>query len=243
MIAYSIFKPTDTLATKFIYYDSILSFMTSIAKTVAKEIEDDVVVRRALEKGIVSMKSLALYLIKKHKLHATSDAVVSAIRRYKEENPLEKKYETARKVIAKSSDIRITTNIIELTIEKNQETQKLLQKAFTLVNYDKGEILLIIQGEKSIKLIINEKNKEKIANLFSRRSIIYIVDHLAEINIHLSDEAIKTPGIISTLSTEFMLHDINIYESMSCVPEMLFFVKQRDLMESYKILSRLVDTS
>ena len=213
----------------------------SIAKTVAKEIEDDVIVRRALEKGIVSMKALAVYLIKKKKFDASSDAVVSAIRRFKEEIVLEKKYETAKKVISRSTDIRITTNIIEVSLEKNDEVQKTLQKAFNVVSYEKGEILLIIQGEKSIKLIINAKNKEKIISLFSKKSIMNIEDNLAEININLSDDAVKTPGIISTLSTEFMLHDINIYESMSCVPEMLFFVKQRDIMKSYQILSTLVN--
>ena len=212
----------------------------SVAKTVAKEIEDDVVVRRAMEKGIVSMNALAVHLIKKKNLHASMDAVVSAIRRYKQDNPLEKKYEKAVKIISESSDIRITTNIVEIALEKNEESQKMLQKAFNMVSYEKGEILLIIQGEKSIKLIINAKNKDKIIALFTKKSIINIENNLAEINIHLSDDAVTTPGIISTLSTEFMLHDINIYESMSCVPEMLFFVKQNDVMKGYQVLSMLV---
>ena len=214
--------------------------MTSIAKAIAKEIEEDVVARMALEKGIISMKSLAVYLIKKHGLSASSDAVVSAIRRYKEETPLEAKYKKARNVISKSSDIRITTNIAEISIEKNQETQKPLQKAFAMISYEKGEIMLIIQGEKSIKIILNSANKEKILALFSRKSILHVEDNLAEINIHLTDDAVRTPGIIATLSTEFMIHDINIYESMSCIPEMLFFVKQKDIMKSYQILSNLV---
>jgi len=214
--------------------------MTSIAKEVAKEIEDDVIVRRALEKGIVSMNSLAVYLIKKKNVDASLDAVVSAIRRYRQEVPLEKKYEKAKDVISKSSDIRITTNIVEIAVEKNEEAQRILQKAFAMVSVDKGEILLIIQGEKSIKFIINAKNKEKILQLFSRKSIMSIEDNLAEINIHLTEDAVKTPGIIATLSTEFMVHDINVYESMSCVPEMLFFVKQKDVMKSYQVLSMLV---
>ena len=215
--------------------------MTSIAKQIAKEIDDDVVARRAIEKGIVSMKALAVYLIRKRKLDSSTDAVVSAIRRYREENPLEEKYDTAKEVISKSMDIRITTNIAEISVEKNQETQKILQKAFAMVSYEKGEILLVIQGEKSIKLILNAKNREKILSLFSKKSILSIEDNLAEINIHLSDEAVKTPGIISTLSTEFMLHGINIYESMSCIPEMLFFVKQKDVMKSYDIMSALIN--
>ena len=164
------------------------------------------------------------------------DAVVSAIRRYEEEKPLEKKYETARKVIAGSEDIRITSSIVIIALEKTKQTQELLQKAFTLIDYDKGEILLIIQGEQSIKLIINDKNKEKIATIFPKKTIINIEENIAEVNIQLSEEAVRTPGIISVLSTELMINDVNIVESMSCVPEMLFFIKQKDVVKSYQIL-------
>ncbi|MBS3116301.1 hypothetical protein J4421_01770 [Candidatus Woesearchaeota archaeon] len=213
--------------------------MTSIAKQVWKEIEEDVIVRRGLEKGIISMKNLAMYLIKKKKLYATADAVISAIRRYKEDQPLESKFEMARKVIASSQSIRITSNILEIALEKNKQTQELLQKVFSLIDYDKGEIALFIQGEQAIKLIINDKNKEKILPLFPKRNILNLEKELAEINIQLSDEAVRTPGIISVLSTELMIHDVNIVESMSCVPEMLFFVKQKDVVKSYEILFSL----
>ena len=216
-----------------------MSNVTSIAQQVWKEIEEDVIIRRSLEKEIVSLKNLAVYIIKKNHFDTTTDAVISAIRRYKGERPLEKKYDMARKVIGESQDIRITTNIVSIAVEKNDQTQELLQKAFNLIHYDKGELLLIIQGEQSIKLIINDKNKEKIVSIFPRKAILHIEDNIAEINIHLSNEAVKTPGIITVLTSELMVHNINIVESMSCVPEMLFFVKQKDIVKSYELLFKL----
>jgi len=141
--------------------------------------------------------------------------------------------------LLRRSTIRITTNIVSIAVEKNDQTQELLQKAFNLIHYDKGELLLIIQGEQSIKLIINDKNKEKIVSIFPRKAILHIEDNIAEINIHLSNEAVKTPGIITVLTSELMVHNINIVESMSCVPEMLFFVKQKDIVKSYELLFKL----
>ncbi len=210
--------------------------MTSIAKEVWKEIESDVVVRRGLEKGIISMKNLAVYLIKKKKIVASLDAVVSAIRRYKEEQPLEKKYETARQMLSQSKEVRITTNIIQIILEKNKETQKLLQKAFERIDYDKGELLLIMQAEQSIKLMLNEKNKEKIIDIFPKKTVIGLEENIAQINITLSDEAVKTPGIMSVLTTEVMMHGVNPVEIMSCVPEVLFFVKQKDVLKCYDVI-------
>ncbi|MBU0471519.1 MAG: hypothetical protein KKF89_04235 [Nanoarchaeota archaeon] len=213
--------------------------MTSTAQRVWKIIEEDAIIRRALEKGIVSLKNLSTYIIKEHKIETTTDSVISAIRRYKEEQTLEKKYQHAREEIKKSKNIKITTNIVELSIEKNSQTEELLEKVFAQINYNKGEILLVIQGEQSIKIIIDEKNKEKILKIFPKNTILKANNDLAEINIHLSDDAGKTPGIISVLSTELMLHEINVEETMSCLPEMLFFVKQKGVVQAYKVLQNL----
>jgi hypothetical protein len=215
--------------------------MTSVAKEVEKHINEDVIIRRAMEKGIVSMKSLAFCLIREKKVNASVDAVVSAIRRYKDASPSGKTYEKAREVLSKSSDIRITTNITEIALEKSQETQKILHKAFSVVNYEKGETLLIVQGEKGIKLILNDSNREKIIALFPRKSIIYVEKSLAEINLHLPQEAVETPGIVATITTEFMINNINLYESVSCIPEMMLFLKQKDLVKGYEILSGLIN--
>ncbi len=213
--------------------------MTSITKQIWKEIEEDVIIRNALEKKIISMKNLAVHLIKKKKIAANTDAVISAIRRYNEESPLEKKFETARKVISISEDIRVTSNIVSIAVEKNKKAQELLQKVVNIIDYEKGELLLVIQGEQAIKLIINEKNRAKVEKLFSQNTIILIEQNIALLNIQLSKEAVHTPGILAVLSTELMIHDINVVETMSCVPEMLFFVKQKDVVRSYDILFRL----
>ncbi len=211
----------------------------SIAQQVWSEIDEDIILRRALEREIISLKNLAVYLIKKRKLSATLDAVISAIRRYHQESNLEKKYEKARSIIAQSQDIRVTSNIVSIAIEKNKQTQEQLQKVFDKIEYEKGEILLIIQGEQSIKVMINEKNKEKVLSYFPKNKILSIEEDIAEINIQLAEKAVDTPGIIVALSTELMVHDINVVETMSCVPEMLFFVKQKDVVKSYEILFNL----
>ena len=213
--------------------------MTSITKEIWKLIQNDVIIRRSLEKKIASYKKLAVYFMREYKISSSTDAIISAIRRYNEQMPLEAKYEKARKIIAKSGDIRITTNIVSIALEKKREVQELLEKVFSLVHYEKGELLIINQGEQSIKLILNKKNQEAVSTIFPKNAVLSIEENLAQINIQLDDEATKTPGIVSILSTELMLHDINFVETMSCVPEMLFFVDQKDVVKSYDIIFQL----
>lgn len=124
-------------------------------------------------------------------------------------------------------------------LEKNSETQKTLQKVFRLVHYQKGEILLITQAEQSLKILVNEKKKDSILKLFEKKHVLNVVSSIAQINIHLSQEALKTPGIISVVSTELMMNNINLFELMSCTPELLIYVKQEDLMKAYGVISEL----
>jgi aspartokinase len=213
--------------------------MTSITKQVWDLINEDAVVRRALEKDIISPMALAISLIKTHKLDTTTDAVISAIRRYSEKQPIENKFSLAKKVITGATDLRITSNIMNISIEKSKKNQELLQKVFSLVNYERGELLLVIQGEEAIKMLINEKNKSKVLPLFSKDTVLSVEENLAEITLHLPKSAVTTPGIMAVIATELTMNEVNIYETMSCLPELLFFVKQKDVLKSYKLLSEL----
>jgi len=57
--------------------------------------------------------------------------------------------------------------------------------------------------------------------------------------MHLHPEAVKTPGIIAVISNELAMNGINVMESMSCVPEMLWFVKEKDVLKAHNVLYQL----
>ena len=124
-------------------------------------------------------------------------------------------------------------------IETGKEAQETLPRLFSLINFERGETLRIVEGEESIKVLVDEKNLKKVLDLLPKRIIIKIQEDLAEVNIHLHPEAVNTPGIVLVISTELMLNSVNIYEIMSCVPEMLVFVEEKDLMKAYQTLFEL----
>ncbi len=72
-----------------------------------------------------------------------------------------------------------------------------------------------------------------------RTSIRKVVSGLAEIIISMSDVAEKTPGIVSTVTTELAMHGINMIEFMSCVPELIIVVDEEDALRSYDSLEKL----
>lgn len=49
----------------------------------------------------------------------------------------------------------------------------------------------------------------------------------------------RTPGIVSTVTTELAMNDINMMEFMSCVPELIIVVDEKDALRSYDAIENL----
>ena len=211
--------------------------MTNIQNSVWKRIDADPSLQLDLQRGIINVRALARQL-RKTGLDASEHALISAIRRYPHENPVRKIYEKAGDIVAHSS-LSAKSHIASLALVKGAETQSILPKLFGLVHYERGETLRIVQGEESIRLLIDGKNVEKMLDLIPARLVLKVQRGMAEINMHLHPAAVKTPGIMYVLCGQLSRHNINIYEITSCVPEMLIFVDEDDLPNAYKILFEL----
>jgi len=211
--------------------------MTQIQKQVHEFIDKNINIRRALEQDIASTRKLGRYISEQLKIEQ-DDAVISAIRRY-EFKETQDIYERARKIV-KNTRISTKSDIVSIALEKDEESERFLPRIFEKINFSKGEVLRIIQAEESIKIVIDKKNFDKLEKVIPKNKIITVEKNLAEINLHLDKNAVTTPGIISVIFSELMINNINIMESMSCVPEMLLFVKEKDLLKSYSVLFNMI---
>ncbi len=64
---------------------------------------------------------------------------------------------------------------------------------------------------------------------------------LAEVTIHLDERTWSTPGVVAVLTSELSMNNINIIEVMSCIPEIIIFFKEKDLMKAYNVLYDLCE--
>lgn len=211
----------------------------NVTKSVWNVINKDLSVKRDLSRGLISLRALARFIIKEYHLNASVDAVMSAIRRYEQDDRFEAKYHEAERVIAKSK-LATKSGIVNIAMGKNDEIKNILPKIFSEINFSKGDVLRISQAEQSIKVIIDEKNLERILAIVPKKHIINIEKGLAEINIQLVPEATDTPGIIAEIFLALMDNGVVVRETMSCVPEMLIFVKEKDLILAHKTLYDLI---
>lgn len=211
--------------------------MTNIVHKVWKILDEDPSIRRVMRQGLINTSALAKYIITEKKVEGTLDAVSSAIRRYKLDR-YDDIFTTASNIVS-FGEISTRSKLANVAVIKDTENQMLLPKLFSLINYNRGDVIRIIQADESIKILVNEKNLEEIKKLFPNDKIIKIDKNLAEINMHLHPEAVNTPGIISIISSELAMNDVNVMEVMSCVPEMLWFVKEKDVLKAHNIVYHL----
>ena len=212
--------------------------MTNIAEQIWEILDNEPCIRRDLSRGLINIRALAKYLIQNKKINGTLDSIISAIRRYKLDK-YEEIFVNAHKIMSKTTSLSTRSNLANIALIKDTEIQALTPKLYSLIQHTRGEILRIIQADESIKVLINEKNLKKIINILPKEKILSIDENLAEINLHLTPEAKDTPGVLAIISNELALNRVSIVEMLSCFPEILWFVYQKDLLKAYSVLYQL----
>ena len=216
--------------------------MTNINREVWKFIDQTPSIKRTLSNGLINKSALANFIKKQKNWETSLDAIISAIRRYKIEKN-ENMFLTAQNMITRTADLSTRSNLANVVLSKDTEIQKLIPKFFSIIKYDRGDVLRIIQADESIKVLINEKNLKNILDILPKDKILLIDEDLAEINLHLINEAKDTPGVLAIITNELALNGVSIVEVLSCFPELLWFVYQSDLLKAYNVLYQLCQSN
>lgn len=212
--------------------------MPNIVHEVWKILDDNPTIRREMNRGLINTSALARFIIKEKKIDTTLDAVISAIRRYNLERH-EDIFENAYKLLGETINISTKSNLAEISLIKDSEVQKILPKLFDIIQYIRGDVLRVTQANESLRILIDEKNMEKVTALFPKSKIINNEVDLAEINIYIHPKMQTTPGILAVISNELANNGINIVEVMTCPPEMIWVVKKSELVKASDVLFKL----
>ena len=82
----------------------------------------------------------------------------------------------------------------------------------------------------------------KVVEMFQKGKVLKIEHKLAELNMRLTEISAKVPGVLAILDTELANNGINIVETCSCVPELLWFFDQKDLLKAHKAFLELIES-
>ena len=214
--------------------------MVTISQVVQKLVDERVYIQESMDKEIISYANLAKQLqpqveeimekkVKKH-------AIEMALRRYKEQ--LKEKHKQI--TFDYSSDIIMKTNVCDIAVVRSPMLLTKLRKLYDIVDYEKGDILNIIQGSSEVSIVTNERYKKELLEILKGEKIIITEENLVSLSMKFSKDFFYTPGIIFNIIRNVAWDNINIYEIVSTNTELTFIIHKKDAMKGYRALEKLI---
>ena len=208
--------------------------MTQLSEIIRDEMQTSPSIRIDIQKNIINIRALAKHIKKRGNLAYSLDAIISAIRRYQE--TIEEKIDEEPKKLMINSKLSVKNQISSIMLDKNEEVLKTLPKIFEMVEMVQHTVLRIVHAQRSLKIFVDQALLAQVTSLFSEKNIKKIEKDLGEVIIDLNEKSWRKLGILSTLTSQMYLNRINIIECLTCIPEIVFIVKEDDLMKAYEVL-------
>jgi len=213
--------------------------MTNITQTIWNLISQDPSVQKNLQKNLINIRALAKHLINQHGLKASIDSVISAIRRYPTSKNFKENVSELKEVFI-GANIATKNNLACMILRNQSEIQKYLSEITKLTDFEKRETLRMIKGKNNLKVITDMVSIQKLKNIFPKEENIEVKENLSEIRVLTQDiKADKTKGVAARISNELLTNDININELIFCVPEIIIYVDQKDLLKAHESILQL----
>lgn len=216
--------------------------MITTSQVVKDILERRVFLREAINQNIVSYNLLA----KQIKPEVESElgknvklsAIIMAIRRQSENIKKSSKRPKFSYFIE-----TIKTDICYTVFEESPTLLSKFHKLYSVVDFKKGGILNIIQGNFEVSIITNAKYKEELLDLFCDEKILEAADNLVSISLTYSKEFLHTPGTLYDILRFVAWENINVIDVILTVTEMSLIIDKKDLMRCYKALGRFAENA
>ena len=206
-----------------------------LGEAVKTIIERDAVLKNGLARDLINIRALARYIQVEINDGSSLEAIVSTIRRLPvEEHAI--RYQKIGKLILSLS---MKNKIADVAIINDPKIPLAMGKISGEIDYGRGETFRIVAGKDVVKVIIDEKNLSKVTNLIPKQSLRDITENLTEIIVTLDKAAEKIPGVLAAVANEIAICGINIVEFLTCVPELILVIDEKDGLKSYETLQRL----
>lgn len=212
--------------------------MANLTQEIWNFLDSEPSIRKELGRGIVNVMALSKHIMQEKNLDCSIDAVISSVRRYSNEKKFEKNFPKVEEII-KSARISTKTKIALIAMKRETKIIELLPQVFPLIELHRGDVMRLSEGKESVKLLVDEKNLQKVAGIFPKDKIIGITKNLSELDIHFGPSSIETAGVLATIMNALAVNNIKIVESIGCLPEFMIFIDTKDILKVHKIMIEL----
>jgi hypothetical protein len=216
--------------------------MPTVSSAIKEIVDSKPMLYEAIYQGIVNYANLAETLKPEIELMVGEKvelpAIVMALRRYADRmKPAAEK----KPPFTMKTEIVMKTSLMDMTFVKTPALLSKMKKLYEMIDHDKGDTLNIIQGNYEITIVINDKYKKDILGLLEGEKLLNQEKELVSFTMSFSKGFFYSPGIIAKVTRILAWENINIFEIISTMTELIFIISSKDAMRAYKALQMFVN--
>jgi len=168
------------------------------------------------------------------------EAVIMSIIRYSANL---KSQDISKKVLlaVAESNITLKTDIMYLNIPKTIENLRKVEKFYSKINWDKGELLFLVQGISEISVVVDKSNYPILKNMLKDQQI-ELQFPLSSIVILHSPKDAEGPGFIHFITKPIANAGISI-EMLTLTRDTIFIVDQKNSSKLFELIKDLIEES
>lgn len=212
--------------------------MPNTTQKIWEILNQEEIVKKTLYQKLINHRALARYLQQKYFLDASIDSIISAIRRFEISEGFKDQFEKVPKLLS-GSDISTKNNLVVLTLRRDVIIYENLLKFLKEIEKTKRHKFRYVLGETSLKVIADSDALPLIERSFDKKKVLFEKKDLGEIKIHLEPKLHGTRGVAAKIISEISQQDINIVEVLTCLPDFLIYVSEKDLPKAHETMIKL----
>ena len=212
--------------------------MTSITKQVWEILDNDITIKKDLERGIINVSALSQYLLDTYQIKGSLDSVISAIRRYKADETIQDDYAKISKALQEAV-ISTKTNISLITLRNATNTYKYIGALMAHEDFLKNDVFRLIKTRHEVQIVVDRDSQTKAKSFFPESAVEDTKRGLVEMNITLTQKGWDTKGVLSRITNELATQGINIVMIFSVYPTISIFIDEKDLLRAHEALIRI----
>jgi len=212
--------------------------MTSITKQVWEILDNDITIKKDLERGIINVSALSQYILDTYQIQGSLDSVISAIRRYKSDETIQDDYVKITKTL-QDAVISTKTNISLITLKNVTNTYKYIGTIMSHEDFLRNDVFRLIKTRFDVQIVVDRDSLTKAKSFFPESAVEDIRKGLVELSIQLTQKGWDTKGVLSRITNELATQGINIVMIFSVFPTISIFLDEKDLVKAHEALIRI----
>ncbi len=216
--------------------------MATVSHVVKRTINTRPMLQQAMIEGIVNFSALAENLKPGIEtelgLEVKKSAVMMALRRLAEQ--LEKRTGVEKKLDI-SPEVIMKTNLCDVCMVKSPSALDKIKAIYQVVDFEKGETLNVIQGNYEITVVMSQKYLARMEDILKGEKILNIERELVSLTLTMSRDFLSTPGVLALATRKLAWDNVNIFENISTMTELIFIIAKDDAIKAYNTFQQLIE--